>query len=89
MFNSIIFPVLVQRSSAFVHSIIADVLRGTCKVMYKDGSVYQYTNVSRRALFNLIHNESVSLGFFVNNDLKFIDSKCAQLGTCELQYSIN
>ena len=64
---------LVRRSSSCANWIIADVLGGTCTVQYADGSVYEYTNVSRRALFNLINNENVSLGFFINNNLLFVE----------------
>lgn len=80
MFN---FKGIVKRSSAFVDRIIVDVIAGTCTVVYKDGSVYDYTNVSRRALFNVLNNENASLGFFINNSLKFVDSKCARYGTAQ------
>ena len=71
----------VRRSSAVAAYIAADVISGTCTVVYNNGSVYDYTNVSRRALFNLINNENASLGFFINNNLKFVDSKCARNGS--------
>ena len=72
---------LVQRSSSCARWIVADVLAGTCVVEYTNGSTYEYTNVSRRALFNLINNEDASLGFFINNNLLFCDSKSAKYGT--------
>ena len=74
---------VVCRSSAVAHWIDADVISGTCTVSYKNSGTYTYTNVSRRALFNLINNENASLGFFINNSLKFVDSKCARYGTAE------
>lgn len=77
MFN---FKGIVKRSSACVDRIKVDVIDGSCTVVYKDGSVYDYDNVSRRALFSLLNNENVSLGFFVNTHLLCIDSKCARLG---------
>ena len=71
---------LVQRSSSCARWILADVLGGTCIVQYANGSTYEYTNVSRRALFNLINNKDVSLGFFINQNLLFCDSKSAKYG---------
>ena len=71
---------IVKRSSACVDRILVDVVAGTCTVVYKNGSVYDYTNVSRRALFNVLNNDSVSLGFFINTHLLCIDSKCAKYG---------
>ena len=71
---------LVQRSSSCAHWILADVIGGTCVVQYANGSAYEYTNVSRRALFNLINNKDVSLGFFINQNLLFCDSKAAKYG---------
>lgn len=73
---------IVKRSSSCVDRILADVAAGTCTVVYKNGTVYDYTNVSRRALFSLLNNDSVSLGFFINTHLLWIDSKCAQFGDC-------
>ena len=75
---------IVRRSSVVVDYIVADVIAGTCTVAYKNGHTYDYTNVSRRALFSLINNESVSLGFFLRNHLHFCDSKCAKFGTVTL-----
>ena len=74
---------IVRRSSTVANYIVADVMSGTSTVAYKNGHIYEYTNVSRRALFNLINNESVSLGFFINNSLLFCDSKCAKYGFCD------
>lgn len=74
---------LVNRTSAVAEAIYVDVLSGTCTVKYNNGSMYDYTNVSRRALFNVLNNENASLGFFINNSLKFVDSKCAKYGTAK------
>ncbi len=60
---------LVRRASSSANWIIADVLGGTCIVQYANGRIYEYTNVSRRALFSLINNENVSLELFINNSL--------------------
>ena len=71
---------IVSRSSSAAVAIKVDVLNGTCSVVYNNGTVYDYTNVSRRALFQLLNNETVSLGFFINTHLLYINSKCAQYG---------
>lgn len=71
----------VVRTSAVARRITVDVLAGTCTVYYHNGSIYDYTQVSRRALFQLLNNESMSLGFFINNHLLYVDSKCAMYGT--------
>jgi hypothetical protein len=38
-------------------------------VTFKDGSMYYYENVSRRAMLNLMLNKNMSLGFWVNANL--------------------
>ena len=82
-------PVLIARTSSAADSIVVDVLKGTARVMYKNGRVYDYTKVSRRALLSLVLNQSVSLGFFINQHLLCYDCKCAKYGTYKHVYSIN
>jgi hypothetical protein len=72
---------IVTRTSAAAEAIKVDVISGTCTVVYNNGTVYDYTKVSRRALFELLNNETVSLGFFINTHLLYVGSKCAQFGT--------
>lgn len=60
----------IKRSSDAINCLTADVLRGTVRVMYTNGSVYDYTNVSRRAIANLMINPNMSLGFWVNANCK-------------------
>ncbi len=60
----------IKRTSDAIHCLTADVLRGTARVMYTNGSVYDYTNVSRRAIANLMLNPNMSLGFWVNANCK-------------------
>lgn len=67
--NAIQGPKIVCRSSSCVDYIIADIVAGSVRVMFSNGCTYDYKNVSRRAIFNLINNKNVSLGFFVNNVL--------------------
>ena len=60
-------------SSTCCDSVSVDVLDGTARVMFKDlrgkVQVYDYKNVSRRAIFKFIHDDARSLGKFVNNVL--------------------
>ena len=87
MFNKLFNNTVVRHGhSDCARHIIANVADGTCLVTYKDGSVYEYTNVSRRALLNLIINDNISLGRWINDCLLFVDSKCAKYGTCENVY---
>jgi len=80
--NAIQAPIIVHRSSTCAYFIVIDMVQGTCDVCYHNGNVYRYTNVSRRAMFKLLNDETVSLGFFINCHLLFCDSKCG--GACEL-----
>ena len=58
-----------RRSSSFVQSIGANPLTGRVEVFYKNGSIYEYDNVSRRAILNLMVTKNMSLGFWVNENL--------------------
>ena len=58
-----------RRSSSFVQSIGANPLTGRVEVFYKNGSIYEYDNVSRRAILNLMLTKNMSLGFWVNENL--------------------
>ncbi len=44
-------------------------LKQPARVSFKDGGVYEYANVSKRAIANVMFNPDVSLGFWVNNNL--------------------
>ncbi len=66
----------IARSSSAIRFIVTDVLRGTCVVMFKSGHMYEYYNVSRRALIKLNLQPNLSLGFWVNDNLLYCDSKC-------------
>ena len=44
-------------------------LKQRARVTFKDGGVYEYANVSKRAFANVMFNPDVSLGFWVNNNL--------------------
>ena len=50
--------------------VSADVLRGTCTVMFKNSNtIYRYFNVSRRALLNFCNQPHMSVGKWVNANL--------------------
>jgi hypothetical protein len=59
----------IYRSSNCCDGIAVDVITGTASVLYKSGAVYRYTNVSRRAILNLMLNSNMSLGFWINCNL--------------------
>ena len=66
----------IFRRSDAAQWIEVDVLKGMCTVQFNNGAIYDYYNVSRRALFSVLNNENVSLGFFINNALTAVNSKC-------------
>ena len=57
------------RSSSFVRQIQVNPLTGCADVVYNNGTRYEYENVSRRAILNLMFNKNLSLGFWVNENL--------------------
>jgi len=57
-------------NSTCADSIHVDAVSGTASVLYKDGSIYTYSNVSRRAIIKFILDDARSLGKFINNVLK-------------------
>ena len=58
----------VSRSSSAVNAITTDLIGGEVLVEYKNGECYSYSNVSRRAILNLLLQKNISLGFWVNNN---------------------
>lgn len=67
------FFMFIQRSSDCCDGVAVDIINGSVSVLYTNGSVYNYTNVSRRAILNLMLNPNMSLGFWINANL--INSK--------------
>ena len=57
------------RTSSFVRQIQVNLLAGWVDVVYHNGTRYEYDNVSRRAILNLMLNQNISLGFWVNENL--------------------
>ena len=65
----------------FINSTCADIisvnpLTGTVAVIFKNGAVYGYTNVSRRAILMFMADKARSLGKFVNTVLTEQRVKC-------------
>ena len=73
----------VSRSSSAVNAITTDLIGGEVLVEYKNGECYSYSNVSRRAILNLLLQNNISLGFWVNENLLCCDAKTASYGSCE------
>ena len=59
------FRIANRSSDAIAHIQVSPIL-GVVLVEYTNGYSYEYTNVSRRAIINLMTQPNVSLGFWVN-----------------------
>jgi hypothetical protein len=60
----------VFRQSDAIDSMQVSPILGVVLVEYSNGLSYEYTNVSRRAILNLMCNPNMSLGFWVNDNCK-------------------
>ena len=56
----------IFRTSDAIDSMQVSPILGVVLVEYSNGLSYEYTNVSRRAILNLMCNPNMSLGFWVN-----------------------
>ena len=63
------FTYSASRTSAAAEFVHVDLLRGVAIVSFKNGNMYEYKNVSRRAIASLMANPNMSLGFWVNHNL--------------------
>ena len=52
-----------------VDYVVTDLALGRANVQFTNGYWYRYTNVSRRAILNLMLNHNMSLGFWVNENI--------------------
>ena len=57
------------RTSNAIQSLEVDLLKQQARCIFKNGRGYEYGNVSKRAIANVLFNPDVSLGFWVNNNL--------------------
>ena len=68
-----------NKSSA-IQELFVYPLEGKCSVMYNNGHIYEYSNVSRRAIFSIIANDKQSLGKWVNHNCKTKGVTCEWTG---------
>ena len=61
---------IANRSSDAIDNIQVSPILGVVLVEFSNGLSYEYTNVSRRAILNLMCNPNMSLGFWVNDNCK-------------------
>ena len=81
MFNFQIQP--TDRTSTAVEKILVNPVQGTVTLRFKsNGYEYKYSNVSRAKILNLLINDNMSLGFWVNNNLLPYDCKTRLFGEC-------
>ena len=57
------------RSSSAIKNLQVDALNSKALCTFTNGRCYEYENVSKRAIINVLFNPDVSLGFWVNNNL--------------------
>ena len=69
MFKLMSYVQVPFRTSNAITSLEVDLLRQKARAVFKDGRGYEYGNVSKRAIANVMFNPDVSLGFWVNNNL--------------------
>ena len=63
------------RTSSCVDFINVNPFTSYVVVGFKNGSIAHYENVSRRAILNLMINQNISLGFWINDVLLSYDTK--------------
>ena len=57
------------RSSSAIKNLQVDALNSKALCTFTNGRCYEYDNVSKRAIINVLFNPDVSLGCWVNNNL--------------------
>ena len=75
------------RSSSAIKSLEVDALNSKALCTFTNGRCYEYDNVSKRAIINVLFNPDVSLGFWVNNNL--VNTERTQLANDEYQELAN
>ena len=79
------FLTVANRTSTAIDSLQVDGLNSQAIVTFKNGDTYAYGNVSKRAILNVMFNQDVSLGFWVNNNLVQSD-RVTELNGDEFDY---
>ena len=59
---------VTRRTSDAIDNLMVSPILGVVLVEFANGYSYEYTNVSRRAIANLLLNPNMSLGFWVNQN---------------------
>ena len=62
------FFTVTRRTSDAIDNLMVSPILGVVLVEFANGYTYEYTNVSRRAIANLMLNPNMSLGFWVNQN---------------------
>ena len=62
------FITVAPRTSGAIAQLLVSPVLGVVLVEFANGYAYEYTNVSRRAIANLLLNPNMSLGFWVNQN---------------------
>ena len=62
------FITVSPRTSDAVAQLSVNPVSGVVLCEFANGYAYEYTNVSRRAICNLLMNPNMSLGFWVNKN---------------------
>lgn len=73
------------RTSTAIEAIYVNPIKGVVELAYLNGNLYRYTNVSRRAIVNLLINPSISLGFWVNTNCKSDRAICTPLNVFRVE----
>ena len=94
MFTAFFQSVNAHGGETYVHSscvdmIETDAIKGKVVVLYADGAVYQYKNVSRRAIAKFNVDNARSMGKFINKVLKTDGVKVKQLAAADAYYAEN
>jgi hypothetical protein len=63
------FITVPTRTSTAIERLDVNPFCGVARAQFTDGYTYEYKNVSRRAICNLLANPSMSFGFWVNRNL--------------------
>ena len=80
--HSIIMSLFVHTGnirSTCVNVLRVSLLNGTATAQLKDGAVYHYTNVSRRAIAQFLMDDARSLGKFFNYVCQAARTKCTAI----------
>ena len=69
------------RGSSCSAGLLVDEEQGTAALTFSDGSAYKYENVNSSAIQNLLNDKDLSVGEWINENLKRGDVSCRFLAT--------